>query len=125
MPSTSQVVGYIFLTFAEAAAAARSTAAHWWQLLFDLLKRENTSSIIPNHPRCAPHPPVHPTASADAHVPFAAGVAQAYGRVRLADALFELRTPRTPTRLGSLAQLAQEAICSACGVRLGCVGPTL
>ena len=82
---------------------ARSSSTHWWQLVFTRRERENASSIIPNRPRCVPHPPVHPTAPADSHVTCAACVAQVYGRVRLAGALFELETMRTPARLGSLA----------------------
>ena len=58
--STWQVSGYSFLTSAPAANMARRSSEQRWQLLFDLLDFEEASSIIPNHPRCAAHVPVHP-----------------------------------------------------------------
>ena len=104
-----QVSGCSFLTSSAAARMAPSSAAHQWQLLFDLLNFEEASFIISKHPPCVHHPPVHPAAPSDSRVLPAAraqAVATRVGRVRN---LFGMMLPKKPTRLGSLVQLAQEA----------------
>ena len=70
--STWQVSGSSFITFSAAAETAPHRAEQVWQLLVDLRDFEEASCIIPKHPRCVAHVPVHPTAPADAIVPLAA-----------------------------------------------------
>ena len=70
--STLQVSGYCFVTLSAAAETALRSRAQVWQLLVDLLDFEESLCIIPKHPRCVAHVPVHPTAPADAIVPLAA-----------------------------------------------------
>ena len=70
--STWQVSVSSFVTFSAAAETAPHRAEQVWQLLNHLRDFEEASSIIPKHPRCVAHVPVHPTAPADAIVPLAA-----------------------------------------------------
>ena len=104
-----QVSGCSFLTFSAAARRAPRSAAHQWKLLFDLLNFEETSSIIPKHTPCVHHPPVHPAAPSDSRVHPAARAQAVATRVRRVRKLFGMMLPKKPTRLGSLAKLAQEA----------------
>ena len=104
-----QVSGCSFLTFSAAARRAPRSAAHQWKLLFDLLNFEETSFIISKHPPCVHHPPVHPAAPSDSRVHPAARAQAVATRVRRVRKLFGMMLPKKPTRLGSLAKLAQEA----------------
>ena len=70
--STWQVSGSSILTFSATAETALRSREQQWQLLIDLRDFEEASCIIPKHPRCVAHMPVHPTAPADASVPLAA-----------------------------------------------------
>ena len=60
VPSTPQVLGYIFLTFSAAAQAARVPAEQQWWLQFHSSDFEEPLPIMAKHPSCAATVPCTP-----------------------------------------------------------------